>query len=30
VKALGSPDFVIALVEDFITVGGSLWVVSRF
>jgi uncharacterized membrane protein len=30
VKALGSPDFVVALVEDLIAVGGSLWVVSRF
>ena len=30
VKALGSPDFVVALIEDIVTVGGSLWVVSRF
>jgi uncharacterized membrane protein len=30
VKALGTPDFVIALLEDFVTIGGSLWVVSRF
>jgi len=30
VKALGSPDFVVALIEDIITIGGSLWVVSRF
>jgi uncharacterized membrane protein len=30
VKALGTPDFVIALLEDLVTLGGSLWVVSRF
>jgi uncharacterized membrane protein len=30
VKALGTPDFVIALLEDVVTIGGSLWVVSRF
>jgi uncharacterized membrane protein len=30
VKALGTPDFVIALVEDLVTIGGSLLVVSRF
>lgn len=30
VKALGTPDFVIALLEDLIAIGGSLWVVSRF
>ena len=30
VKALGMPDFVIALLEDFVTIGGSLLVVSRF
>jgi len=29
-KALGVPDIVIALVEDLITIGCSLWVVSRF
>lgn len=29
VKALGSPDFVIAVIEDLITIGGSVWVVSR-
>jgi len=29
-KALGTPDFVIALLEDLVTIGGSLWVVSRF
>jgi uncharacterized membrane protein len=26
VKALGTPDFVIALLEDVVTIGGSLWV----
>ena len=30
VKALGTPDFVIAVLEDLLTIGGSLWVVSRF
>jgi uncharacterized membrane protein len=30
VQALGTPDYVIALVEDAITIGGSLWVVTRF
>lgn len=30
VKALGSPDFVVAVVEDIIAVCGSVWVVSRF
>lgn len=30
VKALGSPDFIIALLEDAVAIGGSLWVVSRF
>lgn len=30
VKALGTPDYVVAVVEDLITIGGSLWVVSRF
>jgi len=30
VKALGTPDFVIALLEDLVAIGGSLWVVSRF
>ena len=29
-KALGTPDFVVAVVEDIIAIGGSLWVVSRF
>jgi uncharacterized membrane protein len=30
VKTLGTPDYVVALVEDAITIGGSLWVVTRF
>jgi uncharacterized membrane protein len=30
VKALGVPDFLIALLEDAIAIGGSVWVVSRF
>jgi len=30
VKATGSPDTIIALVEDVIAIGGSLLVVSRF
>lgn len=30
VKASGLPDIFIALLEDLIAVGGSLWVVSRF
>jgi uncharacterized membrane protein len=30
VQALGVPDIYIALVEDVICVGGSLWIVSRF
>ena len=30
VKALRLPDVVIALLEDLIAIGGSLWVVSRF
>jgi uncharacterized membrane protein len=30
VKALGTPDYVIAVLEDLVTIGGSLWVVSRF
>jgi uncharacterized membrane protein len=30
VKALGTPDYVIALLEDLVAIGGSLWVVSRF
>ena len=30
VKALGTPDFVIAPLEDLVTIGGSLFVVSWF
>lgn len=30
VKALGTPDIVVALLEDVVTIAGSLWVVSRF
>jgi uncharacterized membrane protein len=30
VKALGTPDYVIAVIEDLVAIGGSLWVVSRF
>jgi uncharacterized membrane protein len=30
VKSLGTPDFVIAALEDLVTIGGSLWLVSRF
>lgn len=30
VKALGVPDYVIAVLEDLVAVGGSFWVVSRF
>jgi len=30
VKALGSPDYAVAVVEDLVAIGGSLWVVSRF
>lgn len=30
VKALGTPDFVVALIEDIIAIGGSIWVVSNF
>ena len=30
VRALGTPDFVVALMEDAVTICGSLWVVSRF
>ena len=29
VKALGSPDFAIALLEDAVTIGGSLWLLSH-
>ncbi len=30
VKALGTPDYVVAVVEDLVAIGGSFWVVSRF
>jgi uncharacterized membrane protein len=30
VRALGTPDFVIAIFEDLVAVGGSLYIVSRF
>ena len=30
VKVLGTPDYVVAVVEDLVAIGGSLWVVSRF
>ena len=30
VKALGVPDIYVALVEDLVAIGGSLWTVSRF
>jgi uncharacterized membrane protein len=30
VRALGVPDIFIALLEDLIAIGGSLWVVSRW
>jgi uncharacterized membrane protein len=30
VKALGSADYVVAVVEDLVAIGGSFWVVSRF
>jgi uncharacterized membrane protein len=30
VKALGTPDYVVAVLEDLVAFGGSLWVVSRF
>jgi uncharacterized membrane protein len=30
VKSLGQPDFNIALLEDLIAIGGSLFIVSRF
>jgi len=30
VKALGVPDFIVAVAEDLVTICGSLWVVSRF
>ncbi len=30
VKAIGSPDIYIALLEDLVAIGGSFWVVTRF
>jgi uncharacterized membrane protein len=30
VRALGTPDVVVAVLEDVVAVAGSLWVVSRF
>jgi len=30
VKALHCPDYVVAIVEDLVTIGGSLYVVTRF
>jgi uncharacterized membrane protein len=30
VKALRTPDVIVALLEDLVTIGGSFWVVSRF
>jgi uncharacterized membrane protein len=30
VKALGTPDYVVAVVEDLVAIGESFWVVSRF
>ncbi|MEN3334146.1 MAG: hypothetical protein V7641_3511 [Blastocatellia bacterium] len=30
VQALGVPDFVIAILEDMVAVGGCLWIISRF
>lgn len=30
VKALGTPDIYVALLEDLVAIGGCLWVVSRF
>ena len=29
VKALHAPDYVVAVLEDMLTIGGSLWVLSR-
>lgn len=29
VKALHSPDYVVAVLEDMLTIGGSLWLLSR-
>ncbi|MGB7950353.1 MAG: DUF4126 family protein [Candidatus Binatia bacterium] len=30
VRALGIPDLYVALLEDFVAIAGSLWVVARF
>ncbi len=30
VKTTDAPDFVFGVLEDFVTIGGSLWVVTRF
>ncbi len=30
VKALGTPDIYVALIEDIVAIAGSLWAVSRF
>ena len=30
VKSLGLPDFYVALIEDLVAIGGSLFIVSRF
>jgi len=30
VKALGTRDIYVALIEDLVAIAGSLWVVSRF
>jgi uncharacterized membrane protein len=30
VRALGTPDIYVALLEDLVTIAGSFWVVSRF
>lgn len=30
VRILGTPDYVVAIIEDLIAIGGSFWVVSRF
>jgi uncharacterized membrane protein len=30
VRALGTPDIYIALLEDFVAIGGAFWVVTRF
>ena len=30
VRSLGQPDFNVALIEDLVAIGGSLFIVSRF